>query len=162
VLAYEVNTLRLFKLIYAVMFFLVLALSAQAQSGDWRALKSLPPDTRISVKIRFRTLCDFQYATDDRLVCERIMRGPIPFGPDHFSFARKQIREVRLEHSDNTNALVGATVGGGIGVVLGAAGKNDTTTREGGALLLGGIGAIAGGIIGKDFPITHGKVVYKR
>jgi len=36
------------------------------------------------------------------------------------------------------------------------------TQQSRGAFLLGGGGAIIGGFVGRDFPIFHGKVIYKR
>jgi len=142
--------------------FLVLALGAQAQNADWNEVRNLPPGSRISVKTRFRVLCDFDWATDDELVCEPVSYSPFYRGPTELLFDRKRVREVRLEHSDETNSAIGAAVGGGTGAIIGAVGHSDTITRGGGALLLGGIGSLIGGSFNKEFPITHGKVVYKR
>jgi hypothetical protein len=52
--------------------------------------------------------------------------------------------------------------GVGWGATVGASLSNPSLNREGEALLLGSIGAIAGGFFGRDFPLIHGKVIYKR
>ena len=135
---------------------------AQAQSVGWQAVKQLVPGTRISVKTHFRTICDFTVATDDELVCEEAHRRFIPIPPPECRFERKQVREVRFEHSDASKARVGAVVGGGAGAAVGAIVGNKTLTREGSALLLGTTGALVGGTFGPLFPITHGPVVYRR
>jgi outer membrane lipoprotein SlyB len=78
-------------------------------------------------------------------------------------YDRKRIREVRLEHSEDSDAAVGAFVGAGAGAAIGAAVPgNGTVTRGGRILLLGGIGAIVGGFMGREFPMAHGRVVYRR
>jgi outer membrane lipoprotein SlyB len=95
------------------------------------------------------------------LICEPV-RHPTLLSQSERRFERKRTREIRLEHSDQTNGAVGAAVGGGIGTAVGASLSNPSLNREGGALLLGSIGAIAGGFLGRDFPLIHGKVIYKR
>jgi len=138
---------------------------ALAQTGDWQAVKNLQPGTNISVRTAspFHNLCVFEHATDEQLVCERTPRGPRgAFIPPERVYPRKRIREVRLEHSDAANTAIGAAIGGGIGVAVGASVGNGTLTRGGGTLLLGGIGALVGGAFGRDFPVAHGKVVYRQ
>jgi hypothetical protein len=150
----------------AALVLLLLAPSALAQRGDWQAVKDIPSGTTISVKYgRFfiHMRCIFQSASDDRLVCARILYGPSAvFIPPEAVYVRKQIREVRLEHSDASNMAVGAAIGAGVGGALGAAGRGDTRTRVAAGLLVGGVGAVVGGLLGRDFPIRHGKVVYRR
>jgi hypothetical protein len=58
--------------------------------------------------------------------------------------------------------MAGAGIGAGVGSALGASVNNGTLTRSGGALLLGGIGALVGGSFGSEFPAIHGKVIYRR
>jgi hypothetical protein len=143
----------------------VLASMALAQAGDWQAVKHLQPGTKISVQgaSPFHILCVFEHATDEQLACELIRRGPRGISiPLERIYERTRIREVRLEHSDAANVATGAAIGGGIGVALGASVDNGTLTRGGGALLIGGIGALIGGAFGRDFPVAHGKVVYRR
>jgi hypothetical protein len=139
---------------------------AFAQTGNWQAVKQLEPGTKISLQsdhLWLHSTCYFQRATDDQLFCERILRGVsrVLIPPDAV-YERKKIREVRLEHSDRSNAATGAVIGGGIGATLGATRGNGTLTPEGGALLLGTTGALIGGAFGRDFPIFHGKVIYRR
>jgi len=152
------KTLKIFCFMLACLMF---ASAAQAQAGDWRAVQQLAPGSRISVKIRFHVLCDFEGATDAVLVCEPVRR-PTLMGPGEFRFDRKRVREVRLEHSDDANTAVGAAVGAGVGATVGASLSPRSLTSGGSALLLGGIGGIAGGFFGRDFPILHGKIIYKR
>ncbi len=144
----------------------MLAPSALAQKGDWQAVKNLSPGTKISVRYThfpIHNMCIFQGATDDQLVCERILRGPSRvFIPPEAIYDRKRVREVHLENSDAVNTAAGVAIGAGAGAALGALNGNGAVTRGGGALLLGGIGGIVGGFAGRDFPIVHGRVVYRR
>jgi hypothetical protein len=152
------------KAIFFLSAVVLLASTAPAQTGDWQAVKNLPPGTRISVKTGhfFANTCFFVSATDDQLVCERRRRMIIPPVPPEAVYERSRVREVRLEHSEAANTLAGAGIGAGIGAAVGASSNNGTLTRGGGALLLGGIGALIGGSFGSQFPVIHGMVVYRR
>lgn len=148
---------------------LLLSSLSLAQTGNWQAVKNLPPGTRISVRsnhLFIRNTCFFLRATDDQLVCERVShsrrRMIIPPIPSQAVYERSRVREVRLEHGEAANMMAGAGIGAGIGAALGAGANNGTVTRGGGALLLGSIGALIGGSFGRDFPVIHGKVVYRR
>lgn len=151
-----------------VLLALLYTASASAQSGDWRVVKELAPGTPISVKYgRFwlHDRCIFQSANEDVLVCERVFYGTSRLLiPPEAVYRRKLVREIRLEHSDASNIAFGAAIGGAVGGALGAAGSGDTHPRAGlGAGLLVGMGGAAiGGFIGRDFPILHGKVIYRR
>jgi hypothetical protein len=151
--------MRTLKIFLSLLAGLILVSAAQAQTGDWRAVENLAPGTRISVKIRFHMLCDVTRVTDAALMCElvhqRIRRGEMTFN-------RKLVREVRLEHSDQANTAIGASLGGGVGMTVGASLVNPSLDRAAGALVLGTVGALVGGVFGRDFPIFHGKVIYKR
>ena len=148
---------------------LLLAAGALAQTGNWQAVQDLQPGTRISVRANHsfgRNPCFFLSANDEQLVCERVLHSrrrmiisPIP--PEAV-YQRSRVREVRLEHSEAANTMAGAGIGAGVGAALGASVNNGTVTRGGGALLLGGLGALVGGSFGREFPIIHGKVVYRR
>jgi hypothetical protein len=138
---------------------LILLSAAQAQTGDWRAVENLAPGTRISVKIRFHMLCNVTRVTDAALMCDLVHQR---IRPGEMTFNRKLIREVRLEHSDQANTAIGASLGGGVCVTVGASLGNRSLDRPGGALVLGTVGALVGGAFGRDFPIFHGKVIYKR
>ncbi len=143
---------------------LVLASIAVAQTGDWQAVKDLRPGTKISVQYgHFHNLCIFEQATDEQLACDHVFHGPRgAFTPLERVYERNKIREVRLEHSDRANMATGAAIGGGVGAAIGASSGNGGLTRGGTALLLGTGGAIIGGFFGRDFPVMHGKVVYRR
>jgi hypothetical protein len=142
--------------------------SAPAQSGDWKVVQQLTPGTPISVKYgRFwiHNRCLFENATQDVLVCERVLYGTNRlFIPPEAVYRRKLVREVRLERSDASNIAFGAAVGGAVGGALGAAGSGDahTQARVGAGLLVGMGGAAIGGLMGRDFPVRHGKVIYRR
>jgi hypothetical protein len=147
----------------AILAVLVSVPGARAQQGDWGAVKKLAPGTRISVKTSVRLVCYFESATDEDLYCD--MRRHVRFATMDSGrhYERKRIREVRLEHSEESDAAVGALVGAGAGAAIGAGVPgNGTVTRGGRVLLLGGIGAIVGGFAGREFAVAHGRVVYKR
>ena len=155
------------------MFFLwaavLLASTAPAQTGDWQAVKRLQPGTRISVRsnhLFIRNMCFFLSATDDQLVCERAVHARrriiLPPIPTEAVYERSRVREVRLEHSEAAGTMVGAGIGAGIGAALGTSVNNGTLTRGGSVLLLSGIGALVGGSFGRDFPVVHGRVVYRQ
>src|SRR6266851_4436315 len=130
------------KPISLVFALFLLTPMASAQTGDWQAVKSLQPDTKISVQYSrpFRGICIFERATDEQLVCEHIMHGPRGLiVPSEYVYERKRIREVRLEHSDTANIATGAVIGGGVGVAIGTSRGSGTT------LLLGTGGALIGG-----------------
>lgn len=70
------------------------------------------------------------------------------------------VQEVREEHTEATNRLIGMGIGGGIGAAVGAARWSDTPA--GGALLVGLVGSTIGGLIGRAHPLFHGHVIYKQ
>ena len=155
--------MRKLQLVVPLLAILFSVPAARAQKGDWHAVQNLQPGTRISVKTLVPLMCFFESATDDELVCSIHRRGPIPTFSSVRRYDRRRVREVRLEYSEAADTALGAAVGGGAGAIVGAAaGGNGTITRGGGALLLGGIGAIIGGAFGRDFPLAHGRVIYKR
>jgi uncharacterized membrane protein len=86
------------------------------------------------------------------------------FIPPEAVYRRKLVREIRLEHSDASNMAVGAAIGGAVGGALGAAGSGGAhpRARVGGGLLVGMGGALVGGFTGRDFPVRHGKVIYRQ
>jgi hypothetical protein len=147
------------------MVCLLFAAGAQAQKGDWQAVKELAPGTTISIKsghfFGHDPLCIFERATNDRLECELVLRGPSRiFLPSDAVYNRNRILEVRIEHSEDWNVLTGAAIGGGIGATVGAV--SFRYARGPGALLYGLGGAGIGGLLGRDFPVFHGKVIYRR
>ena len=168
--------MRKLQILTSLALFALLAPYLHAQTGDWNAVENLAPGTSMSVKGRghFHLMCTFVQANDDRLVCARpahyqpILTRRFPFpvptpiqGPYYF-FDRRQIRDVRLEHSRANNALIGAAVVGGAFAAVGANSDSGTLTRGGGAILCGLIGGLIGGVFGRDFPLFHRKVIYRR
>jgi hypothetical protein len=113
-------------------------------------------------------MCTFLKATKTQLFCQVIEQAPFPYiirgdRAYRLEFDRKIVREVRLEHSDRTNSLIGVGIGAGVGAALGAAGGNETAAeRKGAAVLFGMFGALIGGAMGKNFPLFHRNVIYKR
>ena len=150
------------------LLFLLSGSAACAQLRDWKVVKQLAPGTPISVKYGsfwLHNRCLFESANEDVLVCERVLYGTSRlFIPPEAVYRRNLVREIRLEHSDASNIAVGAAIGGAVGGALGAAGSGDTRAqaRAGAGLLVGLGGAAIGGFIGRDFPIRHGKVIYRR
>jgi hypothetical protein len=137
---------------------------AAAPTADWRAVENLAPGSIISLKSpgRHHLRCRFERADIDLLVCERIVHGNLVFGPTEIVLERRNIDQVRLEHSEAANAATGALLGAGAGAAIGASVHNGTLTRPGGALLIGAIGGIIGGFVGRDVSILPGKIIYQR
>lgn len=138
----------------------MLASSAQAQTGDWKTVESLPLGSRIAVRAEFRVICFLESVTPDQLVCELPDHDQTPFRRSELAFERRQIREVRLLHSEAADALVGAAIGASAGAAIGA--SADKNHRAGGALLLGIIGGIIGGYTTKDFVLVRSQLIYRR
>jgi hypothetical protein len=155
--------MRRLNILVLTTSFLLFSCMAQAQPGDWQNVENLPSGTSISIKLRVRFRCLFQSATDEELICERTQRVWILSNSSEIKVNRKRIREVRLEHSDSTNALVGAAVvGGGAAIAEAARVDGDAKTRTIAALFAGSLFGLLGGVIGRDFPILHGKIIYKQ
>jgi hypothetical protein len=157
--------MRRIKGIFLLLAPLLLTSFATAQAGDWQAVKNLQRGTKISVLYSgpFRSLCMLESATDEQLLCEKSLHSSYRgFIRPERVYKRTTIREVRLEHGDGANTAIGAAIGGGIGAGLGASIGNSTLTRGAGAVVLGTVGAGIGGAFGRDFPVFHGKVVYRR
>lgn len=167
------------RIISLLLFLVFLGPAASARKRSWEVVEKLPPGTSISVKSDWlRTQCTFVSATDDQLVCQPIppMQSayrpwppgpfPIPYPPapppDPAVFRRKDVIEVRLEHSVAVNVLTGVGIGAGVGAGLGAANGNGTLTRGGSALLGGLILGLVGGVVGRNAPIFHRGVIFKR
>ncbi|MGH9731363.1 MAG: GntR family transcriptional regulator [Candidatus Acidiferrales bacterium] len=122
-----------------------------------------------------RLNCYFERATEDQLVCQPLQRRapvigpwtyPVPLprqpSPPDYVFERQKVQEVRLEHSEGVNELIGAAIGGSAGAALGAARFECEGCRQAGALIVGGIGAFIGGAVGRISPLFHRRVVYER
>jgi phage tail tape-measure protein len=96
---------------------------------------------------------------DQTLTCR--IEGPryFNYSPEVF-FDRRDLREVRLEHSDDFHAYVGT----GIGFVTGAAiGAAKTSASPGvAALIYGTVGGLIGHELGPIVAVIHGQVIYRR
>ena len=104
-------------------------------------------------------MCSFERATDNVLECSP------KIGPSllMLSFERKEVRQVRLEHSDDTNSLIGLATGGAIGFAIGASGhKVDTGSRVFEGAIAGAIVGWVGHFMNRAIPITHRNVIYRR
>ncbi len=152
------------KLVLPIAFFIVsIVPAAHARTGHWRDVMRLRAGTPISVKPanESRVLCIFVRATKNELSCDRFWSSPPPYVPpieSRYRFDRRIVREVRLEHSDRANAAIGMGVGAGIGAGLGEA----SSARGLGAVIFGALGAYIGKEVGRDAPLFHRKVIYKR
>jgi len=154
------------RFLSASLILLVLsAQSLQARTGDWRMVESLQAGTLISVKSKHRVKCRFVRATDDALSCEIIrsgLAGAVMKGPPDLICDRQSVREVRLEHTDGSNAAFRAVIGAGAGAVVGAAGHNTDFNRSASTVVGAGFGALLGGFVGLLLPIRHGKIIYTK
>ena len=131
----------------------------RAQTGDWSLVQQLQPGTRISVKAQRRLTCVLESADDRALICRIETPRYFNYSPDVF-FDRRDVREVRLEHSDGFHAGIGTAIGFVVGAAVGAA---KTSAAPGlGALIFGSVGAMTGHQFGPDIAIIHGPVVYRR
>ena len=150
------------QMISALLAVLLLASNAQAQTGDWQAVKNLRPGTRISVKTQHRYPCFFASATEDELVCngpDRLLRLP-----PRMTFSRGEIREIRMGPNQAKDAWIGAGIGTGAGAIAAGTGSRD---YPGFHAFIGGLaGAGVGALVGATVPIFqeifhHGKIIYK-
>lgn len=116
---------------------------------------------------RIRLLCYFTRATDDQLICETLRHGsgfpiPVPVLSYRATFQRGEVREVRLEHNEGTNTLIGAGIGGGFGALFVAL-LDKSPEPKGGLIAFGSVvGALIGAVAGHDAPLFHRKVIYRR
>lgn len=145
--------------------------------GNWHAVENLSISTPISVKARHSVhlMCYFAGATEQELFCQPLRPAvpavapwpypspfpyPSPPRPPEYTFKRENVQEVRLEHSEAANELIGGGIGGGIGAGIGAA--RYTGTRGPAAFLFGLAGFTIGSIVGRTSPLFHRKVIYER
>lgn len=149
----------------------------QNPKGNWNAVKSLAIGTPISVLApnSHHLLCYFERATDDELFCQPLSPAvtsgpywPYPFPyprpqprlPMEYAFKRGMVQQVRLEHSEDSNQLIGAGVGAAAGAGIGASAAGSS---KGAAAIIGSIpGALIGGLIGRMHPLFHRHVIYKQ
>ncbi len=146
------------------------------RKGSWEIVENLPRGTLLWVKSSAEgsgqtVKCVFHSADDAQLECGHWTR-PRPFvvypprSADEYVFPREQVLQVRIENEDMQTtqstalgAIAGATLGGVVGYNCC---RQSGSTRTGGAFLLGGLGALAGGGIGHAFPFVKGMLIYQR
>jgi hypothetical protein len=156
--------MRYLRFVSLILVFHIVAASAQAQTGDWQAVRNLPAGAYISVKTHYRFPCVFRAATEDELTCRRDGRYIGENASSEMKIARQDVREVRFEHLDvdHGNPVIGALIGGGLGAVSGARAGTGTRDHVTGAVFVGGFCALLGAGIAWAIPIFHRKVVYRR
>lgn len=154
--------MRFLRFVSLILVFQMVAASAQAQSGDWQAVRNLPSGAYISVKTHYRFPCVFRGATEDELTCGRNGRYIGENGSSGMKIARQGVHEVRFDHMDHGNPVIGALIGGGLGAVSGARAGTGTRDHVTGAVFVGGLGALLGAGIAWAIPIFHRNVVYRR
>ncbi len=107
-------------------------------------------------------MCRFRSADEHDLLCDRMPGGGIVLHDPTIRFERREVLQVRLEHSPATNALIGAGVYGGAFAGLAAAGSKDSGVTPGSAAAFGALlGGIFGMHFGKLWPIHHCAVIYQ-
>lgn len=144
----------------SIAFFWGIILPLQAQTNDWASVEKLAPGTSISVVKHGRQSCRVVLITNSELDCN----GQVGHWERRFTFAREQVREVRLEDLARNRmipgAIIGAIVGGLVGFIGGGQ-ASDPETRGYARAYSIPIGASVGGTIGHNFH-RHGPVVYRR
>jgi uncharacterized protein YcfJ len=115
--------------------------------------------------------CVVHRADDAQLECGHWTR-PRPFvvypprTGDEYLFPREQVVQIRLENEDvetTESTMLGTLAGAVLGGVVGynCCGQSGST-RGGGAVGLGLIGAVVLGTVGHAFPFVRGRVIYER
>ena len=149
---------QIVSLIVAVLIF---AASAEAQTGDWQAVRNLPPGAYITVKTQYQFGCHFRSASEEELICGHAGQGSMGRDSTAMRIDRQSVREVRFEHLSHGNPAIGALIGGALGAVSGAHDGTGTRDHVGGAIFIGGFGALMGAWIAWMIPIFHRKVIYR-
>jgi hypothetical protein len=127
------------------------AFAQQPAPGDWTAVKSLPNDEDISIRLKTgkRVRGEFLSATDTEVTITRKGKGE--------SFAKDSIAQIeRLERKAEKGkyAAIGAAIGTGVGAGIGGA-KASSTSDDGyvytivGVAFGAGFGALGGFIWGQ-------------
>ena len=136
----------------ACMVTLALIPSAEAQTGNWRAVENLPPGRQISVKAQRRYFCVLESTNDSELVCEvHLRRTPRTSTITIPQAEVREVREARTLPNQRKSALIGAGIGAGGGAIV--AGVNSTTSRGANAFFGGLAGAGFGALVGATVPV---------
>ena len=141
---------------FLVIVTAILAVPSFGQSkGDWNAVRRIDRGRLITVKVPNKVRCTFVDATDEKLFCDEA---------DSFRWEinRNNVREVRLELTDESNAMVNACIGGAAGIAVGAI-SNAVHPNEGVFEPITSLqGAVIGGIGFRRAHLVHGRIIYKR
>jgi hypothetical protein len=112
------------RMLYVIFLFVAATSIVHAQALEWQAVEKLAPRTWISIKTNVRTYCDFESATDEKLLCHLnstdwflTIEDPLNKRRGAYkTFNRGDIREVRVEAynwSSGPLSLILAAGGGG-------------------------------------------------
>jgi hypothetical protein len=137
----------------AMLVFLAAIASAQAKFTDWNTVKALATGAEVRITTGSRTVRGrVLRVTEDTLV--------LGSGKSQEMFPQQEVKRVLLRGDSHRgrNSLIGLGGGAALGVIIGAAAHQDcsgwcffNTSRgadaAGGAIALGGIGAIVGALI---------------
>ncbi len=145
--------------------------------GSWELVESLPRGTLLSVKSELadgstQTVKCIVHSTDEaELQCGHWTRPrPFVFYPprsgDEYEFPRELVVQIRIENEDvqtTESALLGTIAGATLGGVIGynCCGQSGST-RPGGALVWGGLGAAVIGTMSHAFPFVRGRLIYQK
>jgi len=154
--------MRHLRIVSLILVFNLFAASTQAQTGSWQAVMALPSGAYINVRTEYDFQCVFRRATDDELICVRVAPMPISRSSSEMRINRPSVREVRFDHMNHGNPLIGAAIGGTLGAVAGARSGGTASQRVAGATLAGGLFALIGAGIAWMVPIFHRKIIYRR
>ena len=159
-----IPTKRKRQIISSLLVVLLLGPNAQAQTGDWRAVRNLQPGARIMVKTQHRYPCIFVSATEDELFCD-VPQHRLTGLPPRMTFSRQEVREVRREPNQAKDAWIGAGIGAGAGAIV--AGTNNRDYPGFHAVVGAAGGAGAGALVGAIIPIFRvvfhgGKLIYRQ
>ncbi|HEV8413836.1 MAG TPA: hypothetical protein VGQ49_09600 [Bryobacteraceae bacterium] len=143
------------KLVWLAVMLVLLGAIAPAQTNltDWNTVKALATGASVRITTGSRTVGGrVLRVTDDSLV--------LSAGKTQEMFPQNEVKRVLLRGDSHRgrNSLIGLGIGGAAGAVIGAAAHQDCTgwcffntsrgaDAAGGAIGLGGIGAIVGALI---------------
>ena len=151
------------RMIHCMFALLIAASSAQAQTGDWQAVKNLKPGSQVIVKAQRGYSCSVEGANDDQLVCE--VQEHRSLRTSTLTIPRAEVREVRVLPNQAKDAWIGAGIGAGVGAIVAGSASRASPGANAffGALGGAGLGALVGAMVPLfQFIFQRGKIIYKR
>jgi hypothetical protein len=152
------------QIISSMVVALFFGCTAQAQTGDWRAVENLKSGSGILVKAQHRYWCSLEGATDEELICEVHQRRSLRTST--LRIPRSDIREIRALPNQAKDAWIGAGIGAGAGAIAASTGSR---TYKGFYAFFGGLGGagLGAAVVGATVPVfqtifQHGKLIYKQ